>query len=298
MDRLRTLEVFVAVAEAESFAGGARAVGMSAPSATRGINELEDRLGARLFTRTTRVVRLTDVGHAYLEEVRGILTDLGAADDAVSGAVSKPKGLLRLTSPVEFGRIYVTPIVAEYLDLHPDVSASVLMVDRIVNLAEEGLDVGVRIGPLTASGLMSVRVGQVRRIVCGAPSYFEKHGLPQVPEDLSQHKIIGAASVTPSNEWRFGKTQSKAVKVYPRLSTSSIAAATALARRGWGLTRVLSYQVGPYLESGELITVLEEFEPEHLPIHLVHYEGRRVSVKVRAFLDLARDRLRQSPVLR
>ena len=296
MDRLQVLEVFVAVAEAESFVGGARHMSISAPSATRAINELEDRLGARLFTRTTRVVRLTDVGQAYLEEVRSILTDLGAANDAVSGAVGRPKGLLRVTSPVEFGRIYVAPMVAEYLDRFPDVSVSMLMVDRVVNLVEEGLDVGVRIGPLASPGLMAVKVGCVRRVICGAPDYFEKYGVPQTPDDLINHKIV-AAAMTSSNEWRFGKMQDIIAKVSPRLSVTSVATATSLARSGWGLTRALSYQVGPDLQSGALQTVLEDFEPEHLPVHLVHYEGRRVSIKVRSFLDLARDRLRQSPVL-
>ena len=297
MDKLQMLEVFVAVAEAESFAGGARAMGISAPSATRGINELEDRLGARLFTRTTRVVRLTDVGRTYLEDVRGILADLEAANDTVSGAVGQPKGILRLTSPVEFGRIYVAPIMAEFLDLYPEVTATMLMVDRVVNLAEEGLDVGIRIGPLTASGLMAVKVGRVRRVICGSPEYFEKHGLPQTPEDLARHRIVAAATVTPSDDWRFGKAQDRVVKIHPRLSVTSVATATSLARSGWGLTRALSYQVGPDLQSGTLQTVLEDYEPEHLPVHLVHYEGRRVSVKIRRFLDLARDRLRQSPAL-
>ncbi len=297
MDRLQSLEVFVAVAEAGSFSGGARAMGISAPSATRGVNELEERLGARLFIRTTRVVRLTDVGQAYLEDVRAILADLGAASDSVSGAIGKPKGVLRLTSPVEFGRIHIAPILAEYLDLNPGMTASMLMVDRVVNLAEEGLDIGVRIGPLTSPGLMAVKVGQVRRVICGSKEYFAKHGLPQTPDDLSQHRIVASAPATYSNEWRFGKSQDIVTKVAPQLAMTSVAAAVSLARSGWGLTRALSYQVGPDLESGQLQTVLDNYEPDHLPIHLIHYEGRRVSTKVRSFLDLARERLRQSPTL-
>ena len=297
MDKLQALEVFVAVAEAESFAGGARAVGLSAPSATRGINALEDRLGARLFSRTTRVVRLTDEGRAYLEEVRAILADLKAADDALSGAVENPKGLLRITTPVEFGRLHVTPIVAEYLERFPDVDASVLMLDRVVNLVDEGLDVGVRIGPLTTAGLTAIRVGRIRRVVCGSPDYFAKNGLPQTPADLADHRLIGAASVTSASEWRFGKQQEHVIRVKPRLTVSSIAAAVEIARQGWGLVSVLSYQIGPELRVGSLQTVLEEYEPDHMPIHLVHYSGRRVPAKVRGFLDLARERLRKSPVL-
>ncbi len=298
MDKLQALEVFVAVAEAQSFAGGARAMGMSAPSATRGINELEERVGARLFNRTTRVVNLTEVGRLYLDDVRGILADLEAANDAVSGAIGKPKGTLRLTSPVEFGRLYVAPVLAEYLDTYPDVTASILMVDRVVNLADEGLDIGVRIGPLTSAGLMAVKVGQVRRVVCGSPAYFEKYGVPQSPEELAKHRIVAATTVTASSEWRFGSAQDKSVKLYPKMSVTSVAAAVSLARSGWGLTQALSYQVGPDLISGELQTVLQDFEPEPLPIHLIHYEGRKVSIKVRSFLDLAREKLKASPVLR
>jgi len=297
MDRLQSLEMFVAVAEAGSFAGGARKLGVSAPSATRGVNELEERLGARLFTRTTRVVRLTDVGQTYLDEVRGILTDLNAANDGVSGAVGLPKGMLRLTSPVEFGRIHVAAILAEYLDLYPAMTASMLMVDRVVNLVEEGLDIGVRIGPLTAAGLMAVKVGRVRRVICGAPDYFAKHGLPQTPDDLANHRIVETPTTTLNSEWRLGKKQDIIARVTPTLATTSVASAVSLARSGWGLTRVLSYQVGPDLQTGALNTVLEDFEPEHLPIHLVHYEGRRVSTKVRSFLDLAKKRLRQEPSL-
>ncbi|MDJ0612376.1 MAG: LysR family transcriptional regulator [Rhizobiaceae bacterium] len=298
MDRLNALEIFVAVAEAESFSGGARTMGISAPSATRGINELEERLGARLFIRTTRVVRLTDVGRTYLDEVRTILTDLEAANDGVSGTIGTPKGVLRLTAPVEFGRIYVAPILAEYLDLYPEVSARLLAVDRVVNLAEEGLDIGVRIGPLTSSGLMALKVGEVRRVICGSPEYFERHGRPKESGDLKHHRLVAATTVAPKVEWRFGKKEEILLKLTPKLSVSSVATAVSLARSGWGLTRVLSYQVGPDLLSGQLECVLDDFEPEPLPIHLVHNEGRRVPTKIRSFLDLARERLRSLPALK
>lgn len=298
MDRLRSLEVFIAVAEAESFAAGARKLGLSAPSATRGVNALEARLGARLFTRTTRRVRLTDIGRSYLEDARHVLAQLAAADDAAAGAASSPVGELRITCPNEFGRIYVTPILTEFLDMHPGVRADVVMLDRVVNMIEEGVDLAVRIGELPSSGLAAVRVGHVRRLVCGAPQYFEEHGIPQTPSDLRDHKIVSAAPVSPLAEWRFGLDQTDAVRVKPRLTVSSIAAAISVARSGWGLCRVLSYQVGPDLESGALRSVLEGFEPAPLPIHLVHPEGRRAPAKTRAFIEFARDRLRSVSVLK
>jgi DNA-binding transcriptional LysR family regulator len=297
MDRIQMLEVFVAVAEAGSFAGGARATGLSPPSVTRGVTELEERLGARLFLRTTRVVRLTEVGRDYLEEVRGILADLRAADDLASGTAARPTGHLRITAPVEFGHIHVAPILADYLDAHPDVSADLLTVDRIVNLVEEGIDVALRIGDLPPSGLTAVRVGHVRRVVCGTPDYFGRHGVPQTPADLAQHKIISIGGVTLTTEWRFGKDRGEIVRLKPRLVVSNVGAALELARRGWGVTRALSYQVDPELRGGTIRTVLDPFEPERLPVHLVHQEGRRVTAKLRSFLDFARDRLRALPVL-
>ncbi|MDJ1009694.1 MAG: LysR family transcriptional regulator [Paracoccaceae bacterium] len=297
MDRLQSLEVFIAVAEAESFAGGARAVGLSAPSATRGVNALEDRLGARLFTRTTRRVRLTDVGQAYLEDARHILAQLQAADAAAAGAATTPVGKLRLTCSNEFGRIYVAPILTEFLDTYPDVSADVLMVDRVVNMVEEGFDVAVRIGELPSSSMSAVRVGTVRRIVCGAPDYFARHGVPQTPAELRAHKIVSATPVSPGTEWLFGRDMQDAVRVTRRLTVSSVAAGIEIARQGWGLVRVLSYQVGPDLDGGTLKAVLDRYAPEPLPIHLVHVDSRRVPAKVRTFLEFAKPRLRGVPGL-
>lgn len=298
MDRLQTLEVFIAVAEAESFASGARKLGLSAPSATRGINALEERLGVRLFTRTTRRVRLTSVGQAYLEDARHLLAQLQAADDAARGAASNPVGQLRITCPTEFGRIHVAPLLTDFLDRHPGMTADVVMVDRVVNLVEEGIDLAVRIGELPSSGLTAVRVGHVRRMICGAPSYFAAHGIPETPADLASHQIVSAAGISPVAEWRFDPDLQEAVRVKPRLRVSSVATAISVARQGWGLCRVLSYQIGPDLDAGTLQSVLDDFEPAPLPVHLVHAEGRRAPAKIRAFVDFAKHRLRSVPILK
>jgi len=298
MDRLQALNVFVAVAEAESFARGARATGLSAPSATRAINTLETTLGARLFTRSTRRVRLTDIGRTYLEEVRETLAHLQAADDMVSGAANTPVGQLRITYPQEFGRIHIAPLLTEFLDDHPQVRADVLMLDRIVNLVEEGFDIALRIGHLPSSELSAIRIGQVRRVICGSPDYFAKWGYPRTPGELGSHRIVSSGSTSALNEWRFGLDGSQVVRVNPQLRITGVAASIDIARRGWGLCRVLSYQVGPDLESGSLQAVLEEYEPAPLPVHLVHVEGRRAAAKVRAFIDFAAPRLRQIEGLR
>src|SRR5690606_5986718 len=178
------------------------------------------------------------------------------------------------------------------------VSADVLMIDRIVNIVDEGFDVAVRIGPLPSSGLVAVRVGQVRRVVCGAPAYFAERGYPREPAELAAHRIVSVAPLDDRRHWRFGPGGEHTVKVEPQLGVSSVAAAIEIARRGWGICQVLSYQIGPDLETGTLRTILEDWEPEPLPIHLVHIEGRRAAAKVRAFIDFAAERLRKTAVLR
>ncbi len=297
MDRVQSMQVFVAVAEEEGFAAGARRVGLSAPSATRAINGLEAQLGARLFTRTTRRLHLTDVGRRYLDDVRHILTSLQAADDAARGAASAPVGLLRLTCPNEFGRIYILPILLDYLDEYPEMRAELVLLDRVVNIVEEGFDVALRIGHLPSSTLSAVKVGAVRRVVCAAPSYLERYGTPEVPTDLAAHRIVAINAVSSATEWRFGTDQQDAVRITPQLCVSTVAAGLDAARAGWGICRMLSYQAGRDVAAGHLACLLEDYEPDSMPIHLVHAEGRRAPAKVRSFIDFARDRLRADPVL-
>ncbi len=297
MDHVQSMQVFVAVAETEGFASGARRVGLSAPSATRAINGLERHLGAKLFTRTTRRLHLTEVGTRYLDDVRHILSLLQTADDTARGAASVPVGRLRLTCPNEFGRIYIQPILLEFLDRYPQVQAELVLLDRVVNIVEEGFDLALRIGHLPSSTLLATRVGAVRRVVCGSQDYLDRAGEPKRPTDLAQHRIISIASVTAGQHWRFGPEQRDTVHVSPRLSVSSIAAGLDAARAGWGLCRVLSYQIAPDVAAGRLRTVLDNYAPDSMPIHLVHAEGRSAPAKIRSFIDFARDRLRADPRL-
>lgn len=296
MDRLQALRIFVAVAEEESFVAGARSLGLSGPSATRAVNELEESLGVRLLTRTTRRVRLTDMGRDFVEDVREILAQLRLAEDAVSGSAQKPTGLLRITAPQEFGRLYVAPLVADFLDAWPEVKVELLLLDRTVNLVEEGQDVALRIGHLPSSGLLGLRVGFVRRVICGAPSYFEGFGQPQTPADLADgHRVV--VTGTTIRDWRFGRDQRSVVRLNPQLSVNSVAASIEIARQGWGLCRVLSYQVSEDLRSGSLVAALENYEPAPVPVHIVHPAGRKTPAKLRAFIDFASERLRQLPAL-
>jgi len=298
MDRFHLLSVFVAVAEEARFAAAARRLGQSPPAVTRAVSALEERLGVRLLTRTTRCVRVTEAGARYLEDARRILNDLEEADQAAAGNNATPRGLLAVTAPVLFGKLYVMPLLVEYQTTYAHTTVSALLVDRVVNLMEEGLDVGVRIGPLPDSTLRAIRVGQVRRVICATPAYLEQHGVPQVPDDLREHCLIAATGLSPTPEWRFQQNGAKrTVKVAPRLLVNTNDGALEAARAGFGLTRLLSYQVAPQLASGELTRVLGAFEEAALPVQVIHREGRHGSVKVRSFVDLAVQRLRADQAL-
>jgi DNA-binding transcriptional LysR family regulator len=298
VDRLNLITVFVAVVDAKGFAGAARKLNISPPVVTRAINELESHLGARLLTRTTRVVRLTEAGGRYVEDCRRILAELAEADEAVRGMHGAPRGRLTLTAPVLFGAKFVTPIVTEYLIRYPEVSASCWFLDRLVNMMDEGVDVAVRIGELPDSSMQAIRVGRVRRVICASPAYLALHGSPQQPDELLEHSIVSASGVTPTPEWRLVQNGApRVVKLQPRLTTTTNDSAVAAAVSGFGLTRLLSYQVAEHLQDGRLKTVLSEFEPAALPVHLVHREGRHASLKARSFLDLAIERLRANQAL-
>ncbi len=191
----------------------------------------------------------------------------------------------------------MVPILTEFPAENPDVATRALFVDRVVNIVDEGVDVAIRIGHLPDSSQSAVLVGKVRQVVCGAPAYFAAHGIPQKPADLAHHSITTATGSFAALDWRFGQDQKYKVHVTPRLFCSTYDAVIRATLEGWGLARVLSYQIGEHLVSGRLQTVLADFEQEPLPIQIVHPEGRRASAKVRAFIDLAVDRLRANRLI-
>ena len=298
MDRFHLMSVFVAVAEEQGFAGAARRLGLSPPAVTRAVATLERRLGVTLLNRTTRFVRVTDAGVRYLESARRILAEADEADEAVAGAHAAPHGRLAVTAPVVFGSLFVMPGIIDFLNRYPGASVSALFLDRVVNLLEEGLDVGVRIGELPDSTMRAIPVGFVRRVVCASPRYLDKHGTPREPGDLAHHTVVAATPVSPTPEWRFGAgRRGVTTRVRPRLSVTSNDAAVHAALRGFGITRLMSYQVAAHLAAGRLRRVLATYEPPPLPIHVMHLEGRQASAKVRSFVDLLVDRLRTETAL-
>lgn len=298
MDKYHLISVFVAVVDANGLSGAARKLKVSPPVVTRAINELEENLGVRLLTRTTRVVRVTEAGARYANDCRRILAELAEAEESVSSQHGAPRGQIAITAPGWFGAKFITPIVTEYLERYPQVSASCWFMERVVNMVDEGVDVAIRIAELPDSSLQATSVGRMRVVLCAAPDYLARAGAPRTPADLASHSVVCAGAVAPGHEMRFsqdGKT--RAMKMHPRLATTTNESAVAAAVAGFGLTQQMRYKVAEHLSNGQLQEVLSDFEPPALPVNVLHREGRLPSRRVRAFLDLAIERLRALPVL-
>lgn len=289
------MRVFAAVAEEGGFAAASRKLDLSPAAVTRAIVALEEQLGARLLQRTTRNVRFTDAGRRYYDDVRGILKSVAEANEAVSDTNAAPRGTLSITASVMFGRMFVMPCVIDYMQRYPQVKVIAHLVDRVTNLVDEGMDVAIRIGHLPDSGLRAIKVGEVRRVLCASPAYLEESGTPRSPAELTQHSIISSSAVSSHLEWRF-KSEADAVlvRVDPRLIVTSNDAALSAATSSLGIARLLSYQVWSEVKQDSLQLVLEDFEEEPWPVHVVHREDKLGSSKVRSFIDHIVESLRRN----
>ena len=292
MDRISEMRTLVAVAEAGSFSDAAKRLGLTPPTVTRTIAALEQRLGARLFVRTTRSVRMTEAGAQFADDARRLLADIDLAQQVAAGPQGHARGALRITAPVLFGEQYLMPVVREFLNEHPEVTANVLLVDRVTNLVEEGLDVALRIGVSHDAGMEVVEVGQVRRMVVAAPGYLARHGVPEAPRDLAHHRIVVSVGANANLDWAFGTGERhQSVRIAPAVTVSTLRAAIGEAQAGWAMTRVLSYQVRDDIAAGRLQAVLVDHEPPPLPVCLVFPRSRIPSARLMAFVELASERL-------
>jgi len=293
MDRLESMSIVLAVAEAGSLSAAARRLNTPPATASRKITELEEHLRAKLFDRSARRLTLTDSGLSYVAALKRILADLSEADRAAAGEYATPTGELIVTAPTELGRLHIIPILAEFLRAYPDIDVRLLLVERIVSLPEDHVDLALRVGVLPDSRLIALRVGTIRRVVCASPAYLEARGTPKAPEDLAGHDFIVYEGFLGPDVWKFVRDGTDlAVMVQPRLVVSNVHVGCDAARAGIGLTRALSYQVKASLEEGTLTTVLDEFQPEALPVNFVYAAGRFMPIKLCAFLDFAAPRLK------
>jgi DNA-binding transcriptional LysR family regulator len=291
MDRLDRLRLFVAVADHGSFVAGARELRVTPTVASRSIKALERELGAALLLRTTRSVRLTGEGAAFLERCRHALAELDAGRREIEGQVTEPSGLLVVTAPTVLGRIHVRPILVSLLRNYPKLRLRLLLTDRLVHLVEEGVDIAIRIAELADSTLVTTRLGTVRRVLVATPDYLARRGTPTTPAALRDHDLLLFGGFAPAGELHLGPSYPPISCRNPRFETNSIEATIDAALDGCGIAQLVSYQVAEAVAAGRLVLLLEDFAPPPIPVSAVFPANRQRSPSVRAFIDAARVQL-------
>ena len=297
MDDLSGMRVFLAAARLGSFSKAGRQLQLAPSSVSRQISQLEDSLGARLFTRTTRNLTLTGAGELLATHAQRILSELDEVRDAVRDFDALPRGVLRTTAPVAFGRVHVAPAILAFLQRYPEISVEFGHTDRMVDLIEEGIDVAIRIGRLPDSSLVARRLAPMRRRIYAAPEYLERHGRPNVPQDLERLDCLtfrlneaGAIWRHGADEWQLeGPAGTFEIPVRGPLKASSADVLVRAAVAGFGLILVLDWLVDHHVAAGRLVSVLDDYKVAHQAgegaIYAVYPFGRYVSAKVRVFVD-------------
>jgi len=297
MDSLTDIVVFVRVVDDGSFTRAAERLKLSRSVVSKYVTRLEGRLGARLLNRTTRRLSLTEAGRIFYERSRRGLQDIEEAEAEVSRLQEKPRGVLRINSPMSFGILHIAPALPEFLAQHPEVSVEMNLDDRVVDVIEEGFDVSIRIAEMPDSSLIARRLAPCRHVIVAAPAYLEKHGTPRTPEDLRDHNIISFSYQTSAYDWHFISPDNKQVSVPVSGSmqaNNSLALREALLR-GVGITRTPTFVVGKDVQDGHLLSILGNYRTLEVSIYLVYPQRRHLSPKVRAFVDFMADRISEPP---
>ena len=291
MDKFRAMQTFVQIADAGSLTAAARELGSSLPAVVRSLAAYEAALGVRLFQRTTRRISLTEDGRQHLERSRQLLASLAAAEAALRSEAAEPVGHLHVTAPVLFGQMYVAPAVTRFVARHPEVKCTLVLLDRMVNLLEEGMDLGIRIGRLDDSSLVAQPLGEVRRVVVGTPAFLRRQGVPAHPRDL---RAFNCVTVLGSRAgWGDFQEGGRVFQVPVRgnLAFNHVWPAVQACAEGAGLGMFFSYQVEPLIAQKKLRVVLEEFELPARPISIVYPHARLLPARTRAFIDFARQEI-------
>ncbi|MGI9590427.1 MAG: LysR family transcriptional regulator [Myxococcota bacterium] len=293
------MRAFVAIVDQGSLTAAAEALGRAPPTTVRTPAALEEHLGVRLLARTTRTMSLSEEGRVYLDRCRRILADVEEAEEAVAASDAEQRGEIQATAPILFGQWHVAPAVTRFLQRYPHVRVELLLLDRVIDLVEEGIDLGVRIGRLPDASTVAVPVGHVRRVVVASPGLLEQSDVPGHPGALGERPCVVHSGTTPGGRWTFRDgDRDLAVRVRSVFACNQAIAAVDACAAGLGFGCFLSYQVEPRVSAGELQVVLETFEPEPMPVQLVYPHARLMSPRLRVFVDALRDELRERPELR
>jgi DNA-binding transcriptional LysR family regulator len=296
MDRLEAMSILVAAVEAGSFSAAGRRLGIPLPTISRKVADLEAHLNTQLLVRSTRRLALTEAGVAYVSACKLILEHVDEAESQASGEFTIPRGTLMMTAPIVFGRLHVLPVVNDFLAKFAQINVYLTLSDRTLNLVEEHIDVAVRVGALPDSTLVATKIGEIRRVVCGSPAYFAAHGTPKTPEELVDHMCVTFTGLASGMTWIFNPRggQSRGVRPLCRLKINTAESAIDAAVAGVGVTNVLSYQIARLVSEGRLRVVLQDSEPDPIPVHLVHAGQALAPLKMRRFVEFAAPRLRRS----
>lgn len=295
MDRLDAMQVLLAVVDAGSLSAGSRKLRAPLPSVSRKVAELERHLGTRLLIRTSRHIQLTDAGRDYVEAVRQIMAQVGDAEARAAGEYDVPRGELRITVTTAFGYKIALPLAYEFLRAHPEITLNVFSTNRNVDLTEEHMDLGIRIGSLADSAMVAVKLGLIRVVTCASPEYLQSRGTPFRPEDLAGHDFIQFGTLNAALGWTFpGHEDMRIDPVVIRVHATDVVAACEAAKQGLGIARVPSFMVPDDLKSGALVEILAPYAPEPFPVHIVYMKQGLMPLKVRAFIDWMTPRLRQA----
>ena len=293
MDKLKAMQAFIHIAEQGSLTAAAQVMESSLPAMVRTLAGFEAHLGVRLFNRTTRRISLTEEGRRHLESCRQLLAALADAEAALSADAAEPAGHLTITAPMLFGQMHVAPAVTRFVQQHDKMRCSMVLLDRVVNLLEEGIDVGIRIGEPEDSSLVAQNVGHIRRLVVASPAWLRRHGIPQHPKDLLKANCVRVTGHSPT--WGPFNDQGRPLRlaVSGNLEFNQIAPAVAACAAGAGLGSFFSYQVAPFLKTRQLRTVLEDFEPSPRPINIVYPHARLLPTRTRVFIEWMKQELRE-----
>lgn len=291
MDKLTSIQVFLQVARLGSFSAAATHMGMSKAMASKHVSHLENSLAVRLFNRTTRHLSLTESGSAYRDSVQGILEELEATELSISRLSSEPSGTLRVMAPTSFGSFHLTRAIAQYREQFPKVSIDLIFTSRTApDFVGEGIDLAIKTGELKDSTQVARKLSQSRLVVCGAPEYLDKYGVPQLPTDLTEHNCLVYSPRSPAGSWPFtGEEGAYNVRVSGDVKANTGDGLRIAAIKGCGLTQLPTYMVGLDIKAGRLLPVLEQFEPPALPIYAVYLHRRHLSAKVSTFVDFLYD---------
>ena len=296
MDKITSMRVFSAVAKNGSFSEAAKKLSISKAMASKHVQNLENSLGVRLFNRTTRKLNLTEVGNAYYDKVDVILAEIDETELAISQLNSEPKGKLKIMAQPSFGAFHLSRALSLYLKKYPDVTTEIELTNRMPDLVEDGIDLAFHVGELDDSMFVARKIASARRVVCASPYYLKQNGTPQTPDDLARHNCLIYSPRTPLVEWEFIDQGDKLkIKISGDIQCNDGDALRIAAIQNCGIAQLPTYMVGLDIQSGRLNALLEEYEPEKLPVYAIHNHRKYLSAKIKTFIDFIYDLYQPEP---